>query len=57
MRVKNVFTEDERIKPKDKAVQDPMGRIYVVNKDTICTLPKSGGNDLLRPSVQIKNKK
>ena len=54
---KNVFPEDERNKPRDKAVQDPMGRIYPFSKDSICTLPKCGGNDRLRPSVQIKNKK
>jgi len=54
---KNVFPDEEKNRPVDTAIRDPMGRIYVVNKDTICTLSKSGGNDRLRPSVQIKNKK
>ncbi len=48
--------EEKKGMRKDTAIQDPLGRIYPFSKDAICTLPKCGGNDLLRPSLQQKKK-
>ena len=47
--MQNIYIKDDRAVKTNKS--------YCVNRDVICTLPKSGGNDLLRPSVMACKRK